>query len=51
MPEGAARAATRPRAASASTSRSTDFDFASCDYYAKHGQMMPDRLEGADRRP
>ena len=22
--------------------RYDDFDFASCDYYARHGQMMPD---------
>jgi tartrate dehydrogenase/decarboxylase/D-malate dehydrogenase len=30
----------------------TEFDFASCDYYARHGQMMPDdwkaRIDGHD---
>ena len=28
-----------------------EFDFASCDYYAKHGADDAGRLEGPDRRP
>lgn len=29
--------------------RQTWHDFASCDYYAKHGTMMPEDWEGAHR--
>ena len=27
------------------------FDFASCDYYLKHGRMMPEDWKQPDRRP
>ena len=27
------------------------FDFSSCDYYDKHGKMLPDDWKDADRRP
>ena len=51
VPEGLRVLESRRPTNSTSTSPSTTFDFASCDYYAEHGQMMPEDWKDADRRP